>query len=591
MGKVYKIYFSTIKYIFNIAKFSTVMIFALTILSGLLPGILVMAEENFINSLVKLENLSSVDTIVYPFLFLVLVLLLEWIFSIANKYLNIANREQIRNRIYKEMFLIVENTDFERMEEKVNQDLMMRVFNSPEAHFSTLIKFSFLIIKYAVTITSLFILLFNQVGLKSLIIVLASIIIAVIAKSGGQRAYNLEVENSNQKRKVDYYDDMLMDKSFADERILFSFFKNINNKWNKKATTLIDQQAKLSRTIFAQEKIVSVILYIISFVIIVLLVGPVRSGTISIGFMIAFVNATFKLSNMVSRVFADALSKIYKEIGYSKDFWDFQKLATIVETNQSRQVGEKIESIQFKNVSFKYPGTQNYVLKNCSFKMEGKRKYALIGINGAGKTTIVKLLKGLYKDYEGIITINNIDLRDITSDNLASEIAVVNQDFSKYQVSFIDNINLGRKHEIKNHGLVLDVFNKLDFNKVGGNIKLDSKIGKIYPENIDLSLGEWQKLVISRAILSEASLLILDEPTASLDPMAEQKVYDQISELSKNKISLLISHRLGAVKDSEDIYLLEDGNVKIHGSHEELMKHSVLYKEMYNKQKGWYQNV
>lgn len=591
MGKVYKIYFSTIKYIFNIAKFSTVMIFALTILSGLLPGILVMAEENFINSLVKLENLSSVDTIVYPFLFLVLVLLLEWIFSIANKYLNIANREQIRNRIYKEMFLIVENTDFERMEEKVNQDLMMRVFNSPEAHFSTLIKFSFLIIKYAVTITSLFILLFNQVGLKSLIIVLASIIIAVIAKSGGQRAYNLEVENSNQKRKVDYYDAMLMDKSFADERILFSFFKNINNKWNKKATILIDQQAKLSRTIFVQEKIVSVILYIISFVIIVLLVGPVRSGTISIGFMIAFVNATFKLSNMVSRVFADALSKIYKEIGYSKDFWDFQKLATIVETNQSRQVGEKIESIQFKNVSFKYPGTQNYVLKNCSFKMEGKRKYALIGINGAGKTTIVKLLKGLYKDYEGIITINNIDLRDITSDNLASEIAVVNQDFSKYQVSFIDNINLGRKHEIKNHGLVLDVFNKLDFNKVGGNIKLDSKIGKIYPENIDLSLGEWQKLVISRAILSEASLLILDEPTASLDPMAEQKVYDQISELSENKISLLISHRLGAVKDSEDIYLLEDGNVKIHGSHEELMKHSVLYKEMYNKQKGWYQNV
>ncbi|WP_243344093.1 ABC transporter ATP-binding protein [Anaerococcus sp. AGMB09787] len=591
MRKVYKIYFSTIKYIFNIAKFSTVMIFALTILSGLLPGILVMAEENFINSLVKLENLSSVDTIVYPFLFLVLVLLLEWIFSIANKYLNIANREQIRNRIYKEMFLIVENTDFERMEEKVNQDLMMRVFNSPEAHFSTLIKFSFLIIKYAVTITSLFILLFNQVGLKSLIIVLASIIIAVIAKSGGQRAYNLEVENSNQKRKVDYYDAMLMDKSFADERILFSFFKNINNKWNKKATTLIDQQAKLSRTIFAQEKIVSVILYIISFVIIVLLVGSVRSGTISIGFMIAFLNATFKLSNMVSRVFADALSKIYKEIGYSKDFWDFQKLATIVETNQSRQVGEKIESIQFKNVSFKYPGTQNYVLKNCSFKMEGKRKYALIGINGSGKTTIVKLLKGLYKDYEGIITINNIDLRDITSDNLASEIAVVNQDFSKYQVSFIDNINLGRKHEIKNHGLVLDVFNKLDFNKVGGNIKLDSKIGKIYPENIDLSLGEWQKLVISRAILSEASLLILDEPTASLDPMAEQKVYDQISELSENKISLLISHRLGAVKDSEDIYLLEDGNVKIHGSHEELMKHSVLYKEMYNKQKGWYQNV
>jgi subtilin transport ATP-binding protein spaT len=591
MGKKYKNCFSTAKYIFSIAKSSTVMLLVLTITSGILPGVLVKAEEDFINCAIQLNDLSSAHAIIYPFLFLVLVLSLEWVFVIVNKYLNIANKEQIRKHIYKNMFSVVENTGFERLEEKVNQDLIMRVFNAPEAHFSTLIKFTFLILKHVVTITTLFILLFNQIGLKSLIIIAASIIIAVIAKSGGQRAYDLEVENSSQKRETDYFDSMLMDKEFADERILFSFFRNINNKWSKKATELVDKQATLSKTIFVQEKAASVVLYIISFVIIVVLVDPVRSGTITIGFMIAFVNATFNLSNMVSRVLADALSKIYKEIGYSKDFGDFQKLAATRETNHSRRVGEMIESIQFKNVSFKYPGTQKYVLKNCSFKMEGKRKYALIGINGAGKTTIVKLLKGLYQDYEGTIFINNIDLRDISSDNLASEIAVVNQDFSKYQVSFIDNINLGRKHELTNHRLVLDVFKKLDFNKVAGNVKLDSKVGKIYPENIELSSGEWQKLAISRAILSEASLLILDEPTASLDPMAEQQVYEQISELSKNKMSLLISHRLGAVKDSEDIYLLKEGQVKINGSHEELMMNSALYKEMYNKQKGWYQNA
>ena len=144
--------------------------------------------------------------------------------------------------------------------------------------------------------------------------------------------------------------------------------------------------------------------------------------------------------------------------------------------------------------------------------------------------------------------------------------------------------------EISAGKVELDTFKKLNFDKLAGNINLNSKIGKVYPENIDLSLGEWQKLAISRAILSDASLLIFDEPTASLDPIAEQQVYNQIYELSKNKMSILISHRLGAVKSSEDIFLLENGQVKIHGSHDGLMMNSNLYREMYSKQKGWYQN-
>lgn len=225
----YKNLLSTIKLILRIAAPSTILLLVLTIISGLLPGLLVIVEEDFINTVVAFTSTINVQAIIVQFFLFAFVLLLEWLVAIVNKYFFIVNKESIRRNIYKMMFSAVKNVAFKNLEEAANQDLVMRVFKTPEIHLSRLIKNSLTLLKYAVTIGSLFVLLFNQIGIKSFIIIIASILVAVVAKKGGKRVYDLEVENSGEKRRVDYFDSMIMDKEFADERILFSFFKKINN--------------------------------------------------------------------------------------------------------------------------------------------------------------------------------------------------------------------------------------------------------------------------------------------------------------------------------------------------------------------------
>ena len=230
----YKNLLSTIKLILRIAAPSTILLLVLTIISGLLPGLLVIVEEDFINTVVAFTSTINVQAIIVQFFLFAFVLLLEWLVAIVNKYFFIVNKESIRRNIYKMMFSAVKNVAFKNLEEAANQDLVMRVFKTPEIHLSRLIKNSLTLLKYAVTIGSLFVLLFNQIGIKSFIIIIASILVAVVAKKGGKRVYDLEVENSGEKRRVDYFDSMIMDKEFADERILFSFFKKINNFCGKR---------------------------------------------------------------------------------------------------------------------------------------------------------------------------------------------------------------------------------------------------------------------------------------------------------------------------------------------------------------------
>lgn len=245
---------------------------------------------------------------------------------------------------------------------------------------------------------------------------------------------------------------------------------------------------------------------------------------------------------------------------------------------------------EFRNVSFIYPGTNRLVLRDFNFTLTPGERVALIGENGQGKTTVVKLITRLYDPTEGQILLDGVDLREYDLDSLHAEIGVIFQDFMRYEMTARENIAVGRievPHTLDEieyaarKSLASDVVSRLH----GG---YDQMLGRRFEGGVDLSGGEWQKLALARAYLRDAQLLILDEPTAALDARSELEVFERFSELTLGKMALLISHRFSTVRMADRIVVLEGGQIVEEGSHERLMQLSGRYASMFEMQAASY---
>jgi ATP-binding cassette, subfamily B, bacterial len=245
---------------------------------------------------------------------------------------------------------------------------------------------------------------------------------------------------------------------------------------------------------------------------------------------------------------------------------------------------------EFKNVSFSYPGSSKMVLNDLNFRLEPSERIALVGKNGQGKTTIVKLLTRLYEPTSGQILLDGIDIREYNLQDLWKEIGVIFQDFMRYELVCSENIAIGRIEERKNTLRIHAAAHKSLADEVIRALpnRYDQRLGCRFEGGVDLSGGEWQKIALARAYLREAQLLILDEPTASLDARSEHEVFKRFSELTEGKMALLISHRLSTVRMADRILVLENGKIAEQGHHEQLIKTGGGYAEMFELQAASY---
>lgn len=262
-------------------------------------------------------------------------------------------------------------------------------------------------------------------------------------------------------------------------------------------------------------------------------------------------------------------------------------------SDNPRSFPERLRNgIEFNNVSFHYPNNEELVLKNLSFKIPAGGKVAIVGENGAGKTTIIKLLNRFYDPVEGEILIDGVDAREFDPKSIQQHMAAVFQDFVRYDISAAENIGVGDVNRIDDLVGIKDAAEKGGADKVIEQLPkgYETILGRTLDEGVDLSGGEWQQLGISRAFMSDSQILILDEPTAALDAFKEHQLYERIAELSEYKTLVFISHRFSTVRMADAIVVVEQGEAIEAGSHQELIALDGKYAAMFNTQASRYTN-
>lgn len=295
------------------------------------------------------------------------------------------------------------------------------------------------------------------------------------------------------------------------------------------------------------------------------------SKKITIGSIVVYAESIEVLKSSIKNSMS-MIASTYDDSMYLENIFDLVKLGNknLMEKNHI----STISSIEFKNVYFKYLGCDKYSLINFSYFFRANKSYGLIGLNGSGKTTLVKLILGLYEVEKGEILINGININSIDSITYRNLVSAIFQDFIRYPFDVKTNLTLSDKanmftdEEIENASEFSGCIEFINTLKNG----YQTKLGKEWSDGIELSLGQWQKLAVSRAVLKKADLLILDEPTSSLDALTEYKIFSNFNKRSTWKITILITHRLKNVKDMSEIIVLKDGQLKENGSFEELMK-------------------
>ena len=393
------------------------------------------------------------------------------------------------------------------------------------------------------------------------------------------------------RRQLDYLRLLGGSKEGAKELKLFGLGEFLTRRFKTLSDQVYDEDIALARRKFGAGSLLSIIGTGGYYTAYVYAVWRTVTGVFSFGTLTLLANAIREASSNLQQTFS-TLSTIADQALFLTDLIAFFEMKPTIRSKPNALPAPRPirEGFEFRNVAFRYPGSSRLVLNRLNFDLRPGERVALIGENGEGKTTIVKLLTRLYDPVEGEIRLDGIDLRDYDLEDLYGEIGVIFQDFMRYEMTARENIAVGRIERMNDmdmleqsaaKSMAVDVLRKLPRG-------LEQMLGRRFDGGVDLSGGEWQKVALARAYLRDAQVLILDEPTSALDARSEYEVFKRFAELTAGKMALFISHRFSTVRMADRIVVLEHGRIAEEGDHDTLTSLGGRYAEMFELQAASY---
>jgi ATP-binding cassette subfamily B protein len=403
--------------------------------------------------------------------------------------------------------------------------------------------------------------------------------------------YSQNIRQTPVRRQLDYLRVLGASKESAKELKLFNLSSFVTGEYSRLSNQIYEQNVRLARRRLWAGALLSLLSTSGYYGAYAYVIYRTVTGDLTWGALTFLAGALAGASNNIQTIFS-TFSSIADQSLFLTDLVEFFAVRPRLTSKPGALPAPRPirDGFTFENVSFAYPGTKRLVLDRLNLRIEPGERVALIGENGQGKTTIVKLLTRLYDPTDGRILLDGIDLRDYNIEDVQSEIGVIFQDFMRYEMTARQNIAVGRIGASDYDGSIERAARKSLADAVIARLPqgYDQLLGRRFEGGMDLSGGEWQKIALARAYLRDAQLLILDEPTASLDARSEYEVFQRFAELTRGKMALLISHRFSTVRMADRIVVLESGRIVEQGSHSQLMALGGRYAGMFELQASSY---